>query len=94
MTTFEDYYQDRLAEDLQDLLAKRLKLNKTWNNVELSTKKNKLVVRWFDPKKDYGNDDRVFQEHAIPFRLDAVQIEIRRQFEKLQEDEKCSTGRK
>ena len=84
---FEDFYNDRLAGDLEYLLAKRLRLNKTWNQVNLDTNKKKLIVRWFDPKVVYEDSSMVFQEHSVPFTLDRVQAEIKRQFEKLQEDE-------
>ena len=83
---FEDFYAKYIEPQLTLLLADRLILNKTWDNVSLERRKNKLVVRWFDPKREYPHDKETFQEHAIPFRLNEVNAEIVRQTEKLFND--------
>jgi hypothetical protein len=84
--TFDDLQED-LLPILHKLLAERLKYSREWNNVSIETGKRHFEIRWFDPKTQEGRD--VFSSRRVsPFNVKTLTCEIKRQFLKLQEEQK------
>jgi len=64
------------------VLAKRLPHSRSWNNVEVTTTKKVVRIKWFEPKKEDPEGKETFCVHERPLSLRSVDAEIERQMAK------------
>ena len=87
---------DELVAELQQLLAERLPLSRSWNNVALKDKigrfEDRYKIKWFDSKKyDDPDGEYSFSSHGGPFTIEGLEEEIESQKKKLKEDKANAT---
>jgi hypothetical protein len=79
--------KDDYMTDLQVLLAKRLRLSRSWNNVSLTNNKREVNIKWFDNKYlDDPKGEYSFSLRGCPYTLDGLAIEVGKQKAKLRKD--------
>jgi len=82
--SFEEL-QAKLMPVLHEVLALRLVHNRTWDNVEVSTTKRYMDIKWCSPKKGDGSSQT---KRVQPFNADTLTKEIATQFNRLKADSK------
>lgn len=85
---FDDLQAD-LMPHLDKILAKRLLLNRTWNNVKVVTGKKNMKIVWFDAKNP---TDHSKIRDITPFDPHTLYQQCEIQYGKLQRDIKNAYG--
>ena len=86
--SFEDLQED-LMPVLHKYLAKRILLNRTWNNVRVITGKRTMKIIWFDAKNP---TDHSKMRDVKPFNAHTLAHQVAVQHEKLLRDIKDAYG--
>lgn len=83
-----EYYTDALCA----ILADRLPLSRTWNQVSFEHKKGRYQIIWFDSKHmDDPSGEKEFRSHGGPYTLEGIHKEIANQLSKLSDDGRLRT---
>jgi hypothetical protein len=78
---------DKYEDILCGILADRLPLSNTWNNVAFHSVKGEYEIRWFDHKeRDDREGEKFFRSHRGPHTLDGLHQEIVNQERKYASD--------
>jgi len=78
---------DDLMNELHVLLADRLPLSRSWNNVSVKNSKRKYEIKWFDSNEhDDPKGKFAFSSHGGPYTIDGLEEEIVAQKKKLRSD--------
>ena len=80
-----DRLQELLMPTLHEILANRLKYNRTWNNVKIVTGKRVMKIIWFDAKNP---TDHSKIRDVKPFNSTTLLHQIGVQYDKLQIDQR------
>jgi len=78
--------QEDLLSKLHWILAERLPLSRTWNNVEVTVRRKVFEIRWVMPKTPDPKGKTTFLSRTLPLSKKSLEDELERQLEKYVED--------